>query len=147
MDYTRMTPSKPNQRILKMTTFHKNADVNQTIASMVADFCKCNKINKTKTESLVKEVLSIMPKAAGKPLSSQAKEIRQSIQDNATMLAQVFPEGFTIKELADHLQADTVTVSNQVSWLTINKSMFHIIGKRKQPNGGKGKPANVIAFK
>lgn len=129
-----------------MTIFHKNADVNQTIASMVTEFCKSNKINKTKTESLVQEVLAVMPKAAGKPLSSQAKDIRQTIQEQATMLAQAFPEGFTIKELADHLNADTVTVSNQVSWLTINKNMFHVIGKRKQPNGGKGKPANIFNF-
>lgn len=127
-----------------MTVFHKDQQVNSAVAGMVAEFCKVTKCNKSKAEAMVKEVLALMPKAPGKPLSAPAATLRAKMLEELDNLREEYPQGFTIKQLAERFQCDHVTASNQLGWIIKNKGGIAVVGKQKQP--GKGKPANIFNF-
>ena len=127
-----------------MTVFHKDQQVNSAVAGMVAEFCEVTKCNKSKAEAMIKEVLALMPKAPGKPLSAPAATLRAKMLEELDNLREEYPQGFTIKQLAERFRCDHVTASNQLGWIIKNKGGIAVVKKQKQP--GKGKPANIFNF-
>lgn len=125
--------------------FHKNPEVDDKIIEAVAAFSKQNKVSKTKVEDIVCAVLKLLPKAAGKPTSEKAFSIREAIKEQKAGIMEEFPNGWSIKELAEYLGYDAPNTSNQVRWMVENEpGLLQMIGKR--PALGKGKPSTLFNY-
>ena len=115
------------------------------IEPRVKEYAKANKCNGAKLLEFVQSIIDDMPKPQAKPIGRKAGsdtlELRQRIRE--TREAQWQADGFTVVQMAQHLNASPVYVTNALKWLSEHESACRIIGKATKPAGQRGKAPSV----
>lgn len=109
------------------------------IEQLVAEFAKSTKVSKAKAlafaESVVAQAKEEMPKP-GRKTTDESIRTRQAIKEMQDVLK---GNVFTIKELAEKIEADPVYVNNNIRWLAKHEGLFKVEGKKDKLPGQKGK--------
>jgi len=115
--------------------------MNANVIALIASFAKANKIGKAKVEAFVSELVEMMPQASsnkvGRKASVETVELRNSVM---TALDELKDEAFTVKEVAEKLQAEPIHIHNALKFLKENnKISLDVVGKAEVESGKRGK--------
>ena len=118
------------------------------IESHVKEYAKANKCNGAKLLEFVQSIIDDMPKPQAKPMGRKAGDdtlgLRQRIREAKESGWQA--DGYTVVQMAQHLNASPVYVTNALKWLSEHESACRVIGKAAKPAGRRGKAPSVWSW-
>lgn len=115
--------------------------MNANVIALIASFAKANKIGKAKVEAFVSELVEMLPQASGNKVGRKASvetvELRNSVM---AALDELKDKAFTVKEVAEKLQAQPIHIHNALKFLKENnKISLDVVGKAEVESGKRGK--------
>lgn len=112
-----------------------------TIEALIAQYAKETKCSKAKLQAFAEAVVALQPKTCsnvGRKASEESIRLRNALK---TTCQEMKGKQFTIKELAQKLNAEPVYINNNLSYLVKHGELSaKVVGKLK---GTRGKPMSI----
>lgn len=112
-----------------------------TIEALISQYAKEAKCSKAKLQAFAEAVIALQPKScsnAGRKASDESIRLRNALKATCQEMK---GKQFTVKELAQKLNAEPVYINNNLSYLVKHRELSaKVVGKLK---GNRGKPQSV----